>query len=35
VGLGSAVATIVTVVVIAVAVVFINFQARRDLAEES
>lgn len=35
VGLGSAVATIVTVVVVAVAVVFINFQARRDLAEES
>ena len=35
VGLGSAVATIVTVVVVAVAVVFINFQARRDLAEEA
>ncbi|MGD0862559.1 MAG: sugar ABC transporter permease [Candidatus Limnocylindrales bacterium] len=34
VGLGSAVATIVTVVVLIVAVVFINFQARRDLAEE-
>jgi raffinose/stachyose/melibiose transport system permease protein len=35
VGLGSAVATVVTVVVLAVAVVFINFQARRDLAEDS
>jgi raffinose/stachyose/melibiose transport system permease protein len=35
VGLGSAVATIVTVVVLLVAVVFINFQARRDLAQES
>ena len=34
VGLGSAVATIVTVVVLAVAVVFINLQARRDLAED-
>jgi len=35
VGLGSAVATVVTAVVLLVAVVFINFQARRDLAEES
>jgi raffinose/stachyose/melibiose transport system permease protein len=35
VGLGSAVATIVTVVVLVVAAVFINFQARRDLAKES
>jgi raffinose/stachyose/melibiose transport system permease protein len=35
VGLGSAVATVVTVVVLAVAIVFINFQARRDLAKES
>jgi raffinose/stachyose/melibiose transport system permease protein len=35
VGLGSAVATLVTVVVLIVAAVFINFQARRDLAEES
>ena len=35
VGLGSAIATIVTVLVLVVAVVFINFQARRDLAEES
>jgi raffinose/stachyose/melibiose transport system permease protein len=35
VGVGSAVATIVTLVVLAVAVVFINFQARRDLAEDS
>ena len=35
VGVGSAVATIVTVVVLLVAVVFINFQERRDLAKES
>ena len=35
VGLGSAIATIVTLLVLVVAVVFINFQARRDLAEES
>jgi raffinose/stachyose/melibiose transport system permease protein len=35
VGLGSAIATIVTVLVLVVAAVFINFQARRDLAEES
>jgi raffinose/stachyose/melibiose transport system permease protein len=35
VGLGSAIATIVTLLVLVVAAVFINFQARRDLAEES
>jgi raffinose/stachyose/melibiose transport system permease protein len=35
VGLGSAIATIVTVLVLVVAAVFINFQARRDLAEEA
>jgi raffinose/stachyose/melibiose transport system permease protein len=35
VGLGSAIATIVTVLVVVVAAVFINFQARRDLAEEA
>ena len=35
VGLGSAIATIVTLLVLVVAVVFINFQARRDLAEDS
>ena len=35
VGLGSAIATIVTLLVLVTAAVFINFQARRDLAEES
>lgn len=35
VGLGSAVATVVTVVVLVVAAIFINFQARRDLAKEA
>jgi raffinose/stachyose/melibiose transport system permease protein len=34
VGYGSAVATIMTVIVIAVAAIFINFQARRDLAKD-
>jgi raffinose/stachyose/melibiose transport system permease protein len=35
VGYGSAIATVMTVIIIAVAALFMNLQARRDLAEES
>jgi ABC-type sugar transport system permease subunit len=35
VGYGSAIATLMTAVIVVVAAIFMNVQARRDLAEEN